>query len=289
MSAIFDLPYSFCKRYGVITRAFEPGRGPVLVIREDTSAEAIIEAQRLLGVASAIETESDIEFNRLLSRHFEDNRETSFIEAERIGGELDLDEVARELSEPEDLLESDDDAPETPAKTFEVVVAPATDMYKRAVDVNVVFEGLERLGALEVEGDASEVPELASLDPAIVNRTMMVKEWEDRIVFLRRVVPGSADKSYGIHVARLAGLPEPVLERAGELLANLESHEYDLTGRPRIAGSAEEGGPPDQLNLFAPAEEVVAAVLKEVDLQQLTPLAALNLLHSLKSRLTGDS
>jgi DNA mismatch repair protein MutS len=134
-----------------------------------------------------------------------------------------------------------------------------------------------------------ELTELASLLPRVVNRTMAVKEWEERIVFLRRVVPGSADKSYGLHVARLAGLPETVIERAGEILANLESHEYDPTGKPRLArGSAPnapEPGAPAQLTLFTPPEQVVAAVLRDVDANQLTPLAALNLIHSLKSRL----
>jgi DNA mismatch repair protein MutS len=131
-----------------------------------------------------------------------------------------------------------------------------------------------------------ELTELATLRPTVINRTMLVKEWEDRIVFLRRVVAGSADKSYGIHVARLAGLPPSVLERANTLLQNLESQEYDLSGKPRIArGDAAGPSGPDQLNLFAPAEEVVASVLKEVDVEQLSPLAALNLLHSLKARL----
>jgi DNA mismatch repair protein MutS len=136
-----------------------------------------------------------------------------------------------------------------------------------------------------------ELTELAALLPRVVNRTMAVKEWEERIVFLRRVVPGSADKSYGLHVARLAGLPETVIERAGEILQNLESQEYDLTGKPRLArGSAaprprQQPEEPDQLTLFAPPEQVVAGILKEADLDQLTPLAALNLLHSLKSRL----
>ncbi|MEA2600198.1 MAG: mismatch repair protein MutS [Acidobacteriota bacterium] len=132
-----------------------------------------------------------------------------------------------------------------------------------------------------------ELTELASLLPRVVNRTMAVKEWEDRIVFLRRVVPGSADKSYGLHVARLAGLPGPVIDRAGEILANLESLEYDPTGRPRLAagtGSPDPGGPA-QLTLFAPPEQVVAGLLRDVDVNQLTPLAALNLLYSLKSRL----
>lgn len=115
---------------------------------------------------------------------------------------------------------------------------------------------------------------------------MAVKEWENQIVFLRRVVPGRADKSYGIHVARLAGLPETVIDRAETILGNLEAHEYDVTGRPRLArGSGPEVEGPDQLALFAPNEEVVANVLRELDLERLTPLAAMNLLHSLKARL----
>ncbi|HEY0555702.1 MAG TPA: DNA mismatch repair protein MutS, partial [Thermoanaerobaculia bacterium] len=131
-----------------------------------------------------------------------------------------------------------------------------------------------------------ELTELASLLPRVVNRTMAVKEWDERIVFLRRVVPGSADKSYGLHVARLAGLPPAVIDRAGEILANLESAEYDPTGKPRLArGNAPENDEPAQLTLFAPPEQVVAGVLRSVDADQLTPLAALNLIHSLKSRL----
>jgi DNA mismatch repair protein MutS len=132
-----------------------------------------------------------------------------------------------------------------------------------------------------------ELTELGALLPRVVNRTMAVKEWEERIVFLRRVVAGSADKSYGLHVARLAGIPESVVRRAAEVLANLEAQEYDLRGRPRLARGA--GEPPaaaaDQLVLFTPPEEVVATILREVDLDYLSPLAALNLLHSLKSRL----
>ena len=133
-----------------------------------------------------------------------------------------------------------------------------------------------------------ELTELASLLPGVVNRTMAVKEWEGQIVFLRRVVPGSADKSYGLHVARMAGLPPSVIERAGEVLSNLEAKEYDPAGKPRLARGehqpeVEEGSA--QLSLFTPPEEVVASVVREVDLDEMTPLAALNLLHSLKSRL----
>jgi DNA mismatch repair protein MutS len=143
-----------------------------------------------------------------------------------------------------------------------------------------------------------ELTELAALLPRVVNRTMAVKEWDERIVFLRRVVAGSADKSYGLHVARLAGLPAAVIERAAEILANLEAQEYDFRGRPRLArgglpAAAPAAGWPEpqetlpaaQMALFAPPEEVVAGLLREVDLDQLAPLAALNLLHTLKARL----
>ena len=86
-----------------------------------------------------------------------------------------------------------------------------------------------------------ELTELAALLPRVVNRTMAVKEWDDQIVFLRRVVKGSADKSYGLHVARLAGIPESVVMRAEEVLSNLEAQEYDFSGRPKLArGSTPE-------------------------------------------------
>jgi DNA mismatch repair protein MutS len=135
-----------------------------------------------------------------------------------------------------------------------------------------------------------ELTELAGLLKGVVNRTMAVKEWQDKIVFLRRVVQGAADKSYGLHVARLAGLPSKVIERATEVLANLEKQEYDPHGRPRRA-AGKESPPPEpgsqQLSLFTPPEQMVAQILVETDLNALTPLAALNLLHSLRSRLRG--
>jgi DNA mismatch repair protein MutS len=132
-----------------------------------------------------------------------------------------------------------------------------------------------------------ELTELATLLPGVVNRTLAVKEWQEKIVFLRRVIAGAADKSYGIHVARLAGLPAKVTARAAEVLTNLEQQEYDPRGRPRRAagrdkGKAEGSG---QLSLFTPPEQLVAQILRETDLDQLTPIASLNFLHSLRSRL----
>ena len=111
MPSTSQLPYSFCKRYGIIaTTSLDTGEIS-LISRNGTPVGAIAEAQRLLGMVDRISVESEVDFNRLLGQHFENNRETSFTEAEKIGGELNLDDVARELSEPEDLLESDDDAP----------------------------------------------------------------------------------------------------------------------------------------------------------------------------------
>jgi general secretion pathway protein E len=111
MHSSTELPYSFCKRYGIVSDQFDAKGVVKLTTRHNTSLDAIIEAQRILGMVGHVTAESDQEFNRLLSQHFENNRETSLTEAEKIGGDLNLDDVARELSEPEDLLESDDDAP----------------------------------------------------------------------------------------------------------------------------------------------------------------------------------
>ncbi|HSM13943.1 MAG TPA: DNA mismatch repair protein MutS, partial [Thermoanaerobaculia bacterium] len=131
-----------------------------------------------------------------------------------------------------------------------------------------------------------ELTDLEALLPRVVNRTMAVKEWENRILFLRRVVPGTADKSYGLHVARLAGIPDDVVARAEQVLRNLEEQEFDPQGRPRLAEGAsfpEERA--SQMPLFTPAEEIVARIVREADLDRLTPLAALNLLVSLQERL----
>lgn len=111
MSAETDLPYSFCKRFGIVASTAVSDGKLSLITRQGTSINAINEAQRLLGLVDSISVENDQEFNRSLSQHFEKNRETSFDEVEKIGGELNLYDVARELAEPEDLLESDDDAP----------------------------------------------------------------------------------------------------------------------------------------------------------------------------------
>jgi len=80
-----------------------------------------------------------------------------------------------------------------------------------------------------------ELTELALTRSGVKNYNVAVREWEDKVIFLRKIIPGGADKSYGIHVARLAGLPRPVVERAREVLDNLEGNAIAESGQPRLA------------------------------------------------------
>ncbi|MBT4076261.1 MAG: Flp pilus assembly complex ATPase component TadA, partial [Gammaproteobacteria bacterium] len=107
-----QLPYAFCKKFGVINYYSPQLKTNQLMVRFKAPHSAIVEAQRVTGAISDLVMVDEQEFNSLLSRQFESNtNDGAFFDAEKIGGELDLDDVARELSEPEDLLESDDDAP----------------------------------------------------------------------------------------------------------------------------------------------------------------------------------
>jgi DNA mismatch repair protein MutS len=134
-----------------------------------------------------------------------------------------------------------------------------------------------------------ELTDLARLLPRLVNRSMAVKEWRGSILFLHRVVEGPADHSYGIHVARLAGVPEEVCGRAEQVLANLERHELNVTGDPVIhnppTATAERI---NQLDLFRSPVEEVADRLRRLDLDGVTPLEALNLLSELSSLMSNE-
>ena len=135
-----------------------------------------------------------------------------------------------------------------------------------------------------------ELQDLARERPRVRNLTVAVREVGDRVVFLRKLVPGGASRSYGIEVAKLAGLPAEVLVRAREILRNLESLEVDEAGHAALARGARRRERPsvDQLGLFAapdPRLERMRAELRELALDRLTPLDALNLLADLKRRL----
>ena len=130
-----------------------------------------------------------------------------------------------------------------------------------------------------------ELTELADLLPTVKNVHVSVKETPNEIIFLRRVEPGSADKSYGIEVARLAGLPRSVIERAREVLKKHEQSEHELseTLSPGASETAQSNG--HQQALFTPLDRAVLDKLRDADLDQLKPLDALNLLAELKKQI----
>jgi DNA mismatch repair protein MutS len=136
-----------------------------------------------------------------------------------------------------------------------------------------------------------ELTELAALLPHAFNAHAQVREWGDEVVFLKKVADGKSDRSYGIHVARLAGIPAPVVERAREILANLESGEFSATGAPRRSRgrSAPPTPPLDQITIFEAAPDPLRDELRTVDVDALRPLEALNLLSEWKRRYGGDA
>jgi DNA mismatch repair protein MutS len=149
-----------------------------------------------------------------------------------------------------------------------------------------------------------ELTELALTMDRVKNYTVAIKEWNDQIIFLRRVVEGGADKSYGIQVARLAGLPEAVIRRAREVLANLEKAEFNDQGEPVAAthrGASKNGNSKKgiiarqredmetsapQLGLFASEAGLLFKELQDLDLDTMTPLDAMNTLHELKKKVS---
>jgi DNA mismatch repair protein MutS len=127
-----------------------------------------------------------------------------------------------------------------------------------------------------------ELTDLADALPGVVNFHVSAREWHDDIVFLRKIVPGRSDRSYGIQVARLAGLPSSVVSRAREILAALEQDELARGGRPSVTRTGHE--PQQQLGLFqaaTPGDHLVER-LRTLEIDRLTPLEALTLLAALK-------
>jgi DNA mismatch repair protein MutS len=130
-----------------------------------------------------------------------------------------------------------------------------------------------------------ELTDLADATPGVVNLHVAAREWKDDIIFLRKIVAGRSDRSYGIQVARLAGLPRPVIDRAREILTALERDELTRGGRPSVSGTPSE--PQRQLGLFqsAPPDDRLRDRLAAVDVDRMTPIAALTLLAELKKEL----
>jgi len=143
---------------------------------------------------------------------------------------------------------------------------------------------------------ATHYHELTRLEaelPAVKNVSVAVKERGDDVVFLRRIIPGGSDKSYGIHVARLAGLPPAVVHRAREVLSSLEpvgeiAAAGDGAGAPAQDRASRRRGQLrryNQLALFEPSPDPVLQRLKDLDTANMTPLEALNALHALQEEL----
>ncbi len=122
-----------------------------------------------------------------------------------------------------------------------------------------------------------ELTALTEEFPSVRNLNVLVREWRGELVFLYKIVPGRADRSYGVQVARLAGLPAPLIARARELLGELER-------KGQVAPEADGGG---QLPLFGPLPDSVRQRLEEIDVERLTPLEAFALLQELKEQLQG--
>jgi len=128
-----------------------------------------------------------------------------------------------------------------------------------------------------------ELVELSQTLDRVVNLNVAVAEWGDEVVFLRSLREGGVSRSYGIAVARLAGLPEGVLERAKEILSNLEQNARDEVGGPKLARrDGRSASNSMQLDLFGDREGRLAAELRGVDVSRITPLEALNLLDRLR-------
>ena len=121
-----------------------------------------------------------------------------------------------------------------------------------------------------------ELTDLAKTLPQVQNLSVSVKEWDEKLVFLHKIVTGPADKSYGIHVARLAGIPRQVNSRAKEILAQLEDEHVDGNGRPKIAERARRRKTGElQLTLFAAAEHPLLDEIRDLKVDELSPLDAL--------------
>ena len=127
--------------------------------------------------------------------------------------------------------------------------------------------------------------------PRVANWNVAVREWNDEVVFLHRIVRGGADKSYGIHVARLAGIPREVNERAKDVLAQLEADHRDALDRPTIKSPSanEEHNGQYQLTLFGFADHPLLEQIQKLEVDAMTPLEAMQFLQQAKDDLKSKA
>jgi DNA mismatch repair protein MutS len=123
-----------------------------------------------------------------------------------------------------------------------------------------------------------ELTHLTSELTRVANLNVQVKEWNEEVRFLHKIVEGSSDRSYGIHVARLAGLPDRVLVRAREILGHLEAGRFDLVELRK------DGGESPQLDLFEDRTEAWVEELRALDVDRMTPIEAMLALQRLRNK-----
>ena len=127
-----------------------------------------------------------------------------------------------------------------------------------------------------------ELTDLALTLPRVKNFNIAVKEWNDEIIFLRKLVSGGTNRSYGIQVARLAGIPPGVIKRAKKILSTIEKGEHGPSGFPVLAGQPAQPAPGHrQLSLFSNPERALIDRLQKIDISRMTPIDALNCLNEL--------
>ena len=157
--------------------------------------------------------------------------------------------------------------------------------------ISIAWSIVEYLHRIENEGGPKtlfathyhELTDLSRVLSGVKNYNIQVKEWNDEIIFLRKILPGGADKSYGIQVARLAGLPKQVLDRAHEILFNLEQTEFDEVGMPKISRTEKKDSlpSPGQLGLFPESENPLIEIISQIDPNEMSPKQALDTLFYL--------
>jgi len=133
-----------------------------------------------------------------------------------------------------------------------------------------------------------ELTELEQSRSGVGNLNVAVREWDDEVIFLHQIVAGAADKSYGIHVARLAGVPPEVIERAKDILAQLEEEHLDALSQDKIGTSNEKPSGPIQLTLFGMQDHPLLSKIRETDVNRLAPLDALTLIQQWQTELSSE-
>ena len=165
--------------------------------------------------------------------------------------------------------------------------------------ISIAWSIVEYLHGTEKEGGPKtlfathyhELTDLSRVLSGVKNYNIQVKEWNDEIIFLRKIIPGGADKSYGIQVARLAGLPKQVLDRAHEILFNLEQSEFDEVGVPKISRTEKKDSLPSprQLGLFPEPENPLIQKISQIDPNEMSPKEALDTLFYLSKIIKENS